>query len=129
MRLPVLLLIGVVALSACGGQSGSSYATKACHSLDLNTGVAFPSGDKDPPGLDKMTSEAAQAAKKDIRFRALASAMTTWAARAKQEAELSKNGFSTMTASQKAELDALQRANEVQYAVVAAECKKARAGR
>ena len=129
MRLPILLLVAALALSACGGQSASSLAKKACHSLDLNTGVAVPPGEDEPPGLDKMKSQATEAAKKDNRFQALASAMAAWTETTQRQEPLYKNGFSKMTASEKAELDALEKVREAQYTTVAAECRKARAGK
>lgn len=127
MRLPILLLVGVLALSGCGGQGATSLAKQACHSLDLNTGVAIPPGTDDPPGFDKMTAQAARAAKKSPRFRPLASAMVALTETQKRQEPLYKNGFDKMTPSQKAQLDALQRQYEAQYDAVATECKMARA--
>jgi hypothetical protein len=121
-----LPLVWAVALTACGGLDAEALAKRACRTFDQYTGV-IPPGDKDPELAD-MTTDADAAAEKDARYAALSAAVTAWSRTARRQQTLTRNGFKSMTASENAELDALNKVSQGQYDLVAVECRKARGG-
>ena len=125
MRLRCFLVASAFGLVACGGQDAHALANRACRTLDELTGVV-PPGDKSPR-LEDVTADAKAAAQKDDRFAALSSAVTEWATSVERQLELTRNGFKNMTASETAELEALNKITDGQFVPLSAQCKKAKA--